>query len=83
MAALPRANDQTRPRTVFAIFVLEGIERMTTALRRGDPFSAEAVGDMVALHRRFAAFSDALDARLHSHGMGVLIDTDADRGADA
>jgi hypothetical protein len=69
MTALPRANDQTRPRTVFGIFVIEGIERMTMGLRRGDPFSAEAVDDMVTLRRRYAGFCEALDARLRHHGM--------------
>lgn len=61
---LPRANDTTRPRDTFVLMVLEPVERLTTALRRGDPFSAQALADMEALDNRLSAFSDALAARV-------------------
>lgn len=64
MSGLPRVADNTRPREVFALMVLEPVERMTTALRRGDPFSAQALTDMEQLDRRLRAFSDALAARV-------------------
>ena len=64
MSGLPRAKDQTRPRDAFALVVLDGVERMTTALRRGDPFSERALSDMLALDRRLSAFSTALHDRL-------------------
>lgn len=44
--------------------VCGGVERLTSALRRGDPFSEKALNDMLALQRRLSAFSDALDARM-------------------
>jgi hypothetical protein len=64
MPGLPRAKDETRPREAFAMLVLSPVEHLTTALRRGDAFSEQALADMMALQRRLAAFSDALDARL-------------------
>jgi hypothetical protein len=71
----PRGPDQTCGRTAFGIILIEGVERMTTALRRGDPFSADALGDMLALRARLRAFSDALEARAMAHDMAeVLID---------
>lgn len=61
---LPRVSDCTRPRETFSLLVLEPIERLTTALRRGDAFSAQALADMEALRNRLKAFDAALDARL-------------------
>jgi len=69
MNGLPRASDLTRPRTAYGLMVLEGIERLTTALRRGDPFSADGLEDMLQLRRRLEAFGSALDARLQAHGV--------------
>jgi hypothetical protein len=64
MTGLRRAKDETRPQDAFALVVLGGVERMTSALRRGDPFSEKALSDMLALERRLTAFSAALQARL-------------------
>ena len=64
MSGLPRAKDETRPQDAFAVMVIGGVERLTYALRRGDPFSERALNDLLALQRRLQAFSDALDARL-------------------
>lgn len=64
MTGLPRAKDETRPQDAFTLMVLSGIERTTTALRRGDPFSERALHDMLALDRRLSAFSQALHDRL-------------------
>lgn len=64
MSGLPRAKDETRPQDAFAIMVLGGIERLTTSLRRGDPFSEKALNEMLALDRRLSAFSQALHDRL-------------------
>lgn len=61
---LPRAKDQTRPRDTFQIMVLGPVEQMTTALRRGDAFSAQALAEMHELSRRLKAFQRALDDRL-------------------
>lgn len=61
---LPRAKDETRPQDAFGLMVLSGVERLTTALRRGDPFSPKALADMQQLQRRLAAFTEALDARV-------------------
>lgn len=62
--ALPRHNDASRPRDCWAVMVLGGVERMTEALRRGDPFDAQSVADMEQLARRLGAFKDALEMRL-------------------
>jgi hypothetical protein len=64
MTGLTRAKDETRPQDAFTVMVLGGIERLTHALRKGDPFSEKALHDMQALDRRLRAFSDALSARL-------------------
>lgn len=64
MTGLPRAKDETRPQDAFTLMVLGGVERMTHALRRGDPFSEKALLDMLALDRRLNAFSDALHSRM-------------------
>lgn len=64
MPGLPRAKDQTRPREAFNVMVLESIERLTLALRRGDAFTAQGLTDMEALSRRLGAFQSALDERL-------------------
>ena len=63
MPGLPRAKDETRPREAFNILILESIERLTMALRRGDPFTAQGLADMQALERRLSAFRDALEIR--------------------
>lgn len=64
MTGLPRAKDETRPQDAFGLIVIYGVERMTTALRRGDPFSEKALHDMLSLDRRLSAFSTALHDRL-------------------
>lgn len=64
MAGLPKAKDDLRPREAFTILVLDSVERLTMALRRGDAFSAQGLADMQALSRRLKAFSDALEYRL-------------------
>lgn len=61
---LPRAKDTTRPRDAFALLILNPLEHLTTALRRGDPFSAQALTDMEALRNRLNAFEAALNDRL-------------------
>ena len=63
MSGLPRGKDNTRPREAFTILVLDSVERLTMALRRGDPFTAQGLADMRALSRRLQAFKDALEAR--------------------
>lgn len=69
MAGLPRGTDSTRPRSAFSVVMLDGFERLTTALRRGDPFSEDGLQDMLLLRSRTEAFAAALDARLRQHGM--------------
>lgn len=64
MTGLKRAKDETRPQDAFSLMVLSGVERLTTALRRGDPFSEKALNDMLGLDRRLSAFSQALHDRL-------------------
>lgn len=64
MTGLPRAKDNSRPREAFTILVLDSVERLTMALRRGDPFTAQGLADMQALSRRLQAFKDALEERL-------------------
>ena len=64
MSGLPRMKDTTRPQDAFALVLIGGVERLTTALRRGDPFSEKALQDMLQLQRRLSAFSDALDDRM-------------------
>lgn len=63
MKGLPRGPDTSRPRDVFALMVLSGVERCTEALRRGDPFDAQSLADMRQLRNRLAAFDAALAAR--------------------
>ena len=64
MPGLPRARDATRPRETFTILYLDAMERLTLGLRRGDPFSKQALSDMEALARRSKAFVTALEDRL-------------------
>ena len=64
MPGLPRAPDTSRPRDTFAMMVLEPVERVTMALRRGDAFSDQALTDMEHLRNRLQAFDAALEARL-------------------
>lgn len=66
---IPRGPDTLRPRTAYGLVVLDGIERLTTALRRGDPFSSEALDDMAQLRRRLEAFAHALEDRLQAHAI--------------
>lgn len=73
MAGLPRANDKTRPREAFAIMVLQPVERLTDALRRGDPFSEQALRDMDHLANRLDAFRAALAERIaHAEAQEVI-----------
>lgn len=69
MTGLPRATDTTTHRSVFGLMLLDSFERLTNALRRGDPFSETALDDMRKLRSRYGAFADALDARLKFHGL--------------
>ena len=64
MTGLPRTKDTSRPQDAWALFVCGGVERLTTALRRGDPFSERALQDMLQLDRRLDAFHTALHDRL-------------------
>lgn len=74
MSGLPRAKDTTRQKDAFTLLILDGVERMTTSLRRGDPFSAKGLDEMQALQRRLKAFSDALEARVSA--LEKVIDDD-------
>ena len=69
MTGLPRVIDKTAPRDCWSIMVLEAVERLTTALRRGDPFDAQSLSDMQALQRRLGAFEAALDAKIRAAGV--------------
>ena len=64
MTGLPRAKDETRAREAFDLLVIDGIERLTTALRRGDAFTERGLRDMEKIRSRLNAFSQALDSRL-------------------
>ena len=64
MTGLPKTRDTTRPREAFNILVLESVERLTMALRRGDAFSDQGLADMQGLRRRLDAFGKALDDRI-------------------
>ena len=61
---LPRAASQVRPRDTLNMLLFESIERTTTALRRGDDFSAQSIRDLEALIRRVNALELALVERL-------------------
>jgi hypothetical protein len=74
--SLPRGPDTTRSRSVVGVVLIDGIERMTTALRRGDPFSESALDDMLTLRRRLEGFAAALESRLRTHGMAELLEQD-------
>jgi hypothetical protein len=63
MPGLPKIHRDYRPRDAFQLMVLEPIERMTDALRRGDAFTAQSLEDMMALDRRLQAFRTALHER--------------------
>lgn len=74
MTPLPRAKDQTRPRHVDGIFLLDGLERLTGTVRRGDRFlDAET---LAAVARRCDALSAAIKHRLDAQELGELIDED-------
>ena len=61
---LKRVPDASRPQSVFDLFLCRGVENVTRALRKGDPFSAAALQDMQTFRARYGAFCDALDYRL-------------------
>lgn len=63
-AGLSRVQDNSPPKTVFNLMICYGMENMTKALMRGDPFTAHALQEMETLRARFRAFSNALDNRL-------------------
>ncbi|WP_136685663.1 hypothetical protein [Falsirhodobacter xinxiangensis] len=63
MKGLPRVQDASRPRDVFAVMVLGGVERLTEALRRGDAFDEQSLSEMRLLRQRLSAFDAALAAR--------------------
>ncbi|WP_299949102.1 hypothetical protein [uncultured Ruegeria sp.] len=64
MSGLPRMKDTTRPQDAFTLVMIGGVERMTTALRRGDPFSEKGLQEMLKFDQRCQAFSAALHDRL-------------------
>lgn len=64
MTGLPRMKDESRPRDAWMVLVCGGVERLTEALRRGDPFSEKSVNDMMLLRNRLDAFNVALEMRL-------------------
>lgn len=66
MTGLPRGADTSRPRDCWQVMVLGGIERLTDALRRGEPFDAQSLSEMNALRMRLSAFDAALSARLRA-----------------
>ena len=63
MNGLPRAKDVSRPRDVFSLMVLGGIERTVEALRRGDAFDGQSLIEMRQLCNRYASLDHALKAR--------------------
>ncbi|MCJ8138571.1 hypothetical protein [Falsirhodobacter halotolerans] len=63
MGGLPRVQDTSRSRDVFAIMVLGGVERLTEDLRRGYPFDEQSLIEMRLLRQRLSAFDAALAAR--------------------
>lgn len=64
MSGLPRVQDASRPRDVFAVMCLGGIEKLTESLRRGDAYDQQSLNEMITLRQRYSAFSHALDQRL-------------------
>ncbi len=69
MTGLPRIADRSRPRDVWAVMVLGGVERLTESLRRGDPYDEQSLADMRALRMRLTAFEAALTAREREAGL--------------
>jgi hypothetical protein len=63
MTGLPRMKETVRPRDAWALLVCGGVERLTEALRRGDPFDEQSLCDMRDLRNRLNAFDNALAAR--------------------
>ena len=63
MTGLPQAQMKGQERSVVTLLFCRGIENLTRSLMRGDPFSEDALNDMLQIQRRLAAFSGALDAR--------------------
>lgn len=74
MTGLPRAKDVTRPQSVFSVVLIQGIERLTTSLRRGDPFCGDSLNDMIVLRNRLDAFRLALEERVRLQGMSELFE---------
>lgn len=64
MTGLPRANDNTRVQDDWAFIAARALEHVTEKLRAGAPFGEAALHNMEGMRRRYAAFCDALDARL-------------------
>lgn len=64
MSGLPRVQDASRPRDVFNVMVLGGIERLTESLRRGDAYDQQSLNEMMAIRQRLMAFDHALSQRL-------------------
>ena len=74
MTGLPRVRDTSRSRDVWALVVCGGIERLTEALRRGDPFDDQSLADMRALRNRLGAFDMALSMREREAGLAEVIE---------
>ena len=66
---LPRVHSTTHRRPVWEIVVLNGIERMTEQLMRGDAFSEDDLSDMRKLRARMTGFDRALEARERAAGV--------------
>lgn len=76
MTGLPRVRDTSRPRDVWLLVVCGGVERMTDALRRGDPFDDQSLADMRALRNRLGAFDMALSMREREAGIEEVMEND-------
>ncbi len=72
MTDLPRGKDETRPRSAFDIFMLGGLEALTTALRRGAPI--RDVEELTRLRSRYQGFCEALEHRIKLHGMDDVLE---------
>lgn len=63
MPSLPR-HDNSNPRDAWDLFVLQGIERLTISLRKGDAWNARSVLEIQRLAQRLNALQEAINYRL-------------------
>ena len=77
MNDLPPADDVHRKADLAEVFLIQGIERLTSMLRRGNNrWDSRSLNQMLKLRSRYEAFNSALEMRVRAAGMDQVLDED-------